>query len=259
MSPCTHSVREGLADLGLPIYDLIDFTTTHLVDRLAFEPDDGVIGLFPVCSVKKMGIVGELERVGRLCSSEVHVADANCCGFAGNRGFMFPELNEWGLRALDEGMPDRVYRCVLDEPDLRDRLVDPHRRALRLPRQADRRTELTAHAVCAVSGRCSSALVAPWQGSGSDELQSSEERPSGRPARPSARLWEAQVDGAGGGVGPAAGDDLAAGVEVDAFGAVHVGVAEQADFPAAEAEVADRHRDRDVQRWHRRNDESLPL
>ena len=37
-------------------------------------------------------------------------------------------------------------------------------------------------------------------------------------------------------VGPARGDDLGAGVEVDALGAVHVAVAEQRRLPAAEAE-----------------------
>ena len=40
-------------------------------------------------------------------------------------------------------------------------------------------------------------------------------------------LWEAEVDLARGGVGPAARDDLAAGVEVDAFGAVDVAVTEE--------------------------------
>src|SRR4029079_15435073 len=61
---------------------------------------------------------------------------------------------------------------------------------------------------------------------------------------------EAEVDRGLGGVGPAAGHDLAARVEVDALGAVHVRVAEQARLPAAEAVVADRHRDRHVDADH---------
>ena len=51
-------------------------------------------------------------------------------------------------------------------------------------------------------------------------------------------------------VGPAAGDDLGARVEVDALGAVHVRVAEQARLPPAEAVVADRHRDGHVDAHH---------
>ena len=54
-------------------------------------------------------------------------------------------------------------------------------------------------------------------------------------------------------------DDLAAGVEVDALGAVHVGVAEEAGLPAAEAVVADRHRDRHVDADHADVDVPLEL
>src|SRR4051812_19848792 len=63
-------------------------------------------------------------------------------------------------------------------------------------------------------------------------------------------LREPEVDRAGGGVGPAARDDLAAGVEVDPLRPVHVRVAEQARLPAAEAVVAHRHRDRHVDAHH---------
>src|SRR5665811_1904084 len=64
------------------------------------------------------------------------------------------------------------------------------------------------------------------------------------------REGEAEVDAGGGRVGPARGDDLAAGVEVHALGAVHVGVAEQRSLPAAEGVVGHRHRDRHVDADH---------
>src|SRR5206468_10500836 len=67
-----------------------------------------------------------------------------------------------------------------------------------------------------------------------------------------AGLWEAEVDLAGGWVGPAAGDDLAAGVELDRLGPVRVQVAEQRVLPAAEAVVGDGDRDRDVDTDHAR-------
>src|SRR5439155_9605811 len=75
----------------------------------------------------------------------------------------------------------------------------------------------------------------------------------------SARLREAEVDLRGGRVGPARGDDLAAGVEVDAFGAVDMGVAEEAVLPAAEGVVGDRHRNRYVDPDHSRLDVELEL
>src|SRR6478735_5578215 len=72
-------------------------------------------------------------------------------------------------------------------------------------------------------------------------------------------LREPEVDRAGGGVGPAARDDLAAGVEVDPFRPVHVRVAEEARLPAAEAVVAHRHRDRHVDAHHADVDVELEL
>jgi len=35
-----------------------------------------------------------------ICAKEVMIPDANCCGFAGDRGFTFPELNKHGLSSL---------------------------------------------------------------------------------------------------------------------------------------------------------------
>ena len=75
----------------------------------------------------------------------------------------------------------------------------------------------------------------------------------GLPVRIAGRLGihrEAEVDAAVARVEPAGRDGLAAGVEVDAFGAVHVRVAEQRGLPAAERVVRHRHRDRHVHADH---------
>src|SRR5581483_54006 len=73
------------------------------------------------------------------------------------------------------------------------------------------------------------------------------------------RLREAEVDLARGGVGPAAGDDLPARVEVDALGTVDVAVAEERGLPAAEAVVGDGDGDRDVDADHAGLDVELEL
>ena len=39
-------------------------------------------------------------NIAKRCAKEVVVADTNCCGFAGDRGFFKPELNSHGLRNL---------------------------------------------------------------------------------------------------------------------------------------------------------------
>ncbi len=108
MSPCTLEAVTGLGGLGLDIYDITNFTTTFLLDRLEFEPSGDIVSLFPVCSIKKMHLEEDLRRVGELCAGGVHIPETNCCGFAGNRGFTHPELNEWGLRTLGDQIPADV-------------------------------------------------------------------------------------------------------------------------------------------------------
>src|SRR4030095_3869319 len=49
--------------------------------------------LHPVCSVTKMNLLPELQGVAIACAEKVVVPrDAGCCGFAGDRGFIHPEL-----------------------------------------------------------------------------------------------------------------------------------------------------------------------
>jgi len=108
MSPCTLHARTGLAERGIHVHDIVDMMTDVLADRLEFEPSDEIVSLFPVCSLRKMGLVDQLAELGRRCASDVHVPDLNCCGFAGNRGMLHPELNAHALRDLDERTPDEV-------------------------------------------------------------------------------------------------------------------------------------------------------
>jgi D-lactate dehydrogenase len=53
-----------------------------------------------------MGEVDKLVAIAKRCSSEVvSVPDVLCCGFAGDKGFNRPELNEYALRHLKEAIP----------------------------------------------------------------------------------------------------------------------------------------------------------
>ena len=63
---------------------------------------------------------GDRER----CSAEVvTVPDVLCCGFAGDKGFNRPELNEYALRHLKEALPAGCSARLFVEPHLRNRLV----------------------------------------------------------------------------------------------------------------------------------------
>jgi D-lactate dehydrogenase len=109
MSPCLYSMRENMGS-RMKLYEPVEFILEHLLPRLELKPIDEPIAIFPVCSLKKMGLEDKLTELAKLCTSEVIVAQTNCCGFAGDRGFSFPELNQHGLRTLNEQLPKSVLR-----------------------------------------------------------------------------------------------------------------------------------------------------
>ncbi|HEY2190546.1 MAG TPA: (Fe-S)-binding protein, partial [Caldimonas sp.] len=104
-SPCSYRMKKALAG-ALEIEDSIDFVHDVVLPRLAITPQPGTVAVHPVCSVRKMGTVDKLLTMARHCSESVATSEAvQCCGFAGDRGFVRPELNEHALRHLKESLP----------------------------------------------------------------------------------------------------------------------------------------------------------
>ncbi|MFI5180149.1 MAG: FAD-binding and (Fe-S)-binding domain-containing protein [Thermoanaerobaculia bacterium] len=108
-SPCTHGIlqaRESLSEENrlrfdsLRILDVVAFVHDLLLPRLAVKQKEASAVLHPVCSVTKMGLSKKLEAVAAACAERVTVpSSAGCCGFAGDRGLLFPELTESATRA----------------------------------------------------------------------------------------------------------------------------------------------------------------
>lgn len=107
MSPCLYTMKENMKS-DIKLYEPVEFILEHLLPHLDIKPVDETITVFPVCSMKKMGIDNRLAELARLCAKEVIVADTNCCGFAGDRGFTYPELNKHGLANLNNQLPETV-------------------------------------------------------------------------------------------------------------------------------------------------------
>ena len=104
-SPCAYRMKRFLAG-RLPVHDSIEFVHDVLAPRLHFTPQAEPVAVHPVCSLRKMGGVDKLQALAARCSAQVVSVDAvQCCGFAGDRGFMRPELNEHALRHLKAALP----------------------------------------------------------------------------------------------------------------------------------------------------------
>ena len=97
-SPCLHRMKKVMK---MDLYEPAEFIMKYLVPRLDFHPIDRPIALHITCSTRQMGVADDLINLAKLCSTKVFLPEGvGCCGFAGDRGFTFPELNKYGLRKL---------------------------------------------------------------------------------------------------------------------------------------------------------------
>ena len=122
-SPCTYGFKTARAYLTeenqerfdrMMLVDAIEFVHDELLPKLRVKTKSRSIALHPVCSVTKMGIGGKLEGIARACSEQVTIPlEAGCCGFAGDRGFLFPELTESATKheaaEVKASQPDECY------------------------------------------------------------------------------------------------------------------------------------------------------
>ncbi len=98
-SPCLHRMKKVMNRVKL--YEPAEFIMTFLKDRLDFHPIDRHVALHITCSTREMGVSEHLIALARLCTPNVFLPEGvGCCGFAGDRGFTYPEVNRYALRKL---------------------------------------------------------------------------------------------------------------------------------------------------------------
>jgi D-lactate dehydrogenase len=78
---------------ALTILDSVDFLHEMVVPYIKANRKEKRIVLHPVCSLKKMKTEIQFFEIARHFAKEVTIPkNAGCCGMAGDRGFLFPEL-----------------------------------------------------------------------------------------------------------------------------------------------------------------------
>lgn len=98
-SPCLHRMREHIS--GLRLFEPAEFIHDILLPHLTINKLNRTIALHVTCSSRLMGIGQKIINLAKMCATNVCVPEEiGCCGFAGDKGFTHPELNEWGLRKL---------------------------------------------------------------------------------------------------------------------------------------------------------------
>lgn len=108
MSPCSKTMTANFSE-EVKVNDTVDFIMNYLVNRVTFTPIDEPIVIHTTCSTRKSGLSEQFEKIARMCSTQVTIpTDVGCCGFAGDRGFTFPELNKSALRHLKASIPSNT-------------------------------------------------------------------------------------------------------------------------------------------------------
>lgn len=99
-SSCTAGFQEMLESVGITVIDALSFTADTLLPRLETTQPVDSMTIHPTCSAFQLGMMGDVEKVARAAATEVHIPTAwNCCGYAGDRGMLHPELTESATRA----------------------------------------------------------------------------------------------------------------------------------------------------------------
>jgi D-lactate dehydrogenase len=104
-STCSVRMQKHLAG-RLTVLDFHEFAHDALLPRLMVTRKRGPIALHINCSVRRVASDSKLRRLIAACAEEiVEPAGVTCCGFAGDRGFVVPELNVHALRKVHAALP----------------------------------------------------------------------------------------------------------------------------------------------------------
>ncbi|MDZ5443118.1 FAD-binding and (Fe-S)-binding domain-containing protein [Micromonospora sp. 4G57] len=109
---CTEGFAKLVADGGdaVGVVDAVAYAATALLPRLTVRRRLGSLALHPTCSSTRLGLDEALLAVARAVADEVVVPDGwQCCGFAGDRGLLHPELTAAATRAETRAVSERHF------------------------------------------------------------------------------------------------------------------------------------------------------
>ena len=99
---CAQTLRTCGSDLNqedkelwqrLTILDSLEFLHDHVLPKLDVQPLNENVVLHPNCSARKLSLDSKMLAIAKQCAKSATVPlNLGCCGFAGDRGLLFPEL-----------------------------------------------------------------------------------------------------------------------------------------------------------------------
>ncbi len=103
-SPCAYRIKtyneilygDGLEKWQqLTILDVVEFLHDSVLPKLKLTKVPGEVVLHPTCSTTKMALEEKFLTLAEACAEKAVIPENHgCCGFAGDRGLLIPELTE---------------------------------------------------------------------------------------------------------------------------------------------------------------------
>jgi D-lactate dehydrogenase len=113
-SSCSLGLRENLALDGVEVIDSVSWIHDHLLQRLEIAHRLGSVVIHPTCATGHLGASGKLAAVaGRLADEVVVPAATRCCGMAGDRGWLHPELPAAAVADTAAELDGRTFDACL--------------------------------------------------------------------------------------------------------------------------------------------------
>jgi D-lactate dehydrogenase len=111
---CSHGLISDVAPEGVEILDSIAWVHDHLLERLVLARTLRSVVVHPTCSAVHLGLSRKLGAIAAAIADEVVIpASTGCCGMAGDRGWLHPELPQSALRELARELEGHAYdACV---------------------------------------------------------------------------------------------------------------------------------------------------
>ncbi len=98
-SSCTDALTHMTEGWGATVVDVVTFAAERLLPHLEVTRSLPTLVLHPTCASTRMDINDDLLRIARFISDEVTVPPSwACCGFAGDRGLLHPDLTASATR-----------------------------------------------------------------------------------------------------------------------------------------------------------------
>jgi D-lactate dehydrogenase len=106
-SPCAQRLKSMAAGRLTPL-DVAEFLHDYILPNVDIpERLTKPVALHLTCSTRRMGLDAKLTAVARACAEHVIIpTDIGCCAFAGDKGFVRPEMNAHALRSLAPAVKD---------------------------------------------------------------------------------------------------------------------------------------------------------